>query len=226
MSPKKAAARFEPSGFFALRTPLLPVDEMIAWGERLEAVRAVSDPDELGAALARDRAVLQERLRRAIGRPELREALFVASPSLADASERWTKGSESRRTRKIAPALVSYFSRAVARATPFGLFAGSTVGEIGSRTSLQLASRDRYRRNSRLDMDFLWALADAMERDPLLRRSFTYRPNSSLYEVAGGLRFAESRLSGAGRAYHLVAVENTPYLANTLRRAGRRPGRR
>jgi hypothetical protein len=31
---------FTPSGFFALRTPLLSFDELLAWGEGLEAPRA------------------------------------------------------------------------------------------------------------------------------------------------------------------------------------------
>src|SRR5205823_90971 len=92
--------------------------------------------------------------------------------------------------------------------------------------SLQLSARRCYRRHSRLDMDFLWALAEAVERDHTLRPMFAYRPNSSLYEVTGGLRLVESRLSGTARSYHLVAVEKTPYLMDTLGRAqdGATPG--
>jgi thiopeptide-type bacteriocin biosynthesis protein len=68
-------------------------------------------------------------------------------------------------------------------------------------------------------MDYLWALAQAVERDPRLRRALTYEPNSSLYEVAGRLRLAEARLTATGRSYHLVAVDKSPYLTATLERA-------
>src|SRR5918911_221544 len=44
-SPQVDTTRFRPSGFFAFRTPLLPFDELLAWGEGLQAPgRAAQDP--------------------------------------------------------------------------------------------------------------------------------------------------------------------------------------
>jgi hypothetical protein len=128
---------FAPSGFFVLRTPLLPFDELPAWAE--------------GA----DRTELERRLRVAYERPELREGLYLASPLLCDALDAWG----SAHARKSLPALVSYFERAASRPTPFGLFAGCSLGEIGDRTRLELEERSRYRRHTRLDMDYLTAMA-------------------------------------------------------------------
>ncbi|MFI5217836.1 MAG: lantibiotic dehydratase family protein, partial [Candidatus Limnocylindria bacterium] len=62
-------------------------------------------------------------------------------------------------------------------------------------------------------------MADALARDPALRRAFTYRPNSSLYRVAGQVRYVESRLTGTLRSYHLVAIEPSEALEATLARA-------
>jgi lantibiotic biosynthesis protein len=215
----KAGQRYTPSGFFVLRTPLLPFEEMAAWGEGLEAVGALGDPQGLEAALERDRARLRARLLAAVTRPEVRDAIFVASPSVDEALEVWQKDPDSRQGRKLEPAVVAYFSRAAARATPFGLFAGCTTGTIDAQTRLHLQARERYRRHSRLDMDYLWALAEAVERDPQLRKLFAYEPNSSLYETAGRLRLAEARLTATGRSYHLVAVDKSPYLTAVLERA-------
>jgi lantibiotic biosynthesis protein len=215
----RAGQQFTPSGFFVLRTPLLPFEEMAAWGEGLEAVGSLGDPQGLEAALERDRARLRTRLLAAVTRPEVREAVFVASPSLDEALEVWQKEPDSKQGRKLEPAVVSYFSRAAARATPFGLFAGCTTGTIGAQTRLHLQARERYQRHSRLDMDYLWALAEAVERDPQLRKIFVYEPNSSLYEAAGRLRLAEARLGDDGRSYHLVAVDKSPYLTAALERA-------
>jgi len=215
----RAGQRFAPSGFFVLRTPLLPFEELAAWSEGLEAVGRLGDPRARQEALERDRARLRERLRALVARPELREAIFVASPSLAEVLDVWQNEPDTRQGRKLEPALVSYVSRAATRATPFGLFAGCTTGTIDTQTRLRLPGRERYRPHSRLDMDYLWALAEAVERDPQLCRAVTYQPNSSLYEVAGRLHLAEARLAETGRTYHLVAVDKSPYLSAALERA-------
>jgi lantibiotic biosynthesis protein len=214
-----AGQQFAPSGFFVLRTPLLAFEEMAAWSEGLEAVGSLGDRQGLEAALERDRARLRARLVAAVTRPELRDAVFVASPSLDEALALWQKEPESKQGRKLEAAVVSYFSRAAARATPFGLFAGCTTGTIDAQTRLHLRGRERYQRHSRLDMDYLWALADAVERDPQLRKIFVYEPNSSLYEAAGRLRLAEARLTDTGRSYHLVAVDKSSYLTAVLEQA-------
>jgi thiopeptide-type bacteriocin biosynthesis protein len=215
----RADQQFTPSGFFVLRTPLLPFEELTAWSEGLEAVGSLADSQALEAALERDRARLRARLLAAVTRPEVRDAIFVASPSLDEALEVWQREPDSKQGRKLEPAVVSYFSRAAARATPFGLLAGWTTGTVGAQTRLRLQARARYQRHSRLDMDYLWALAQAVENDPQLRRRFVYEPNSSLYEAAGRLRLAEARLTAAGRSYHLVAVDKSPYLSAVLEQA-------
>jgi len=68
-------------------------------------------------------------------------------------------------------------------------------------------------------MDYLFALTEELQRDPALRKTFIYRPNSSLYRAAGRVRYIESRLVEKSRSYHLVAVEDTAYLDTTLCRA-------
>src|SRR5205085_2668021 len=55
--------------------------------------------------------------------------------------------------------------------------------------------------------------------DAALRPELILRPNTSLYRAAGRLRYAEARLDGKLRSYHLVAVEPTDYLEATLARA-------
>src|SRR5215216_6133564 len=124
-----------PSGFFVLRTPLLPFTDFEEWSRGLEAAH-VDDPQALEAALQRDREALRERLRELLDRAELRDALVVASPTLSAAIEAWREVPDSERAQSTEQALVAYFSRAAARPTPFGLFAGSTVGTIAAKTCL------------------------------------------------------------------------------------------
>src|SRR5438874_11142848 len=89
-----ATDSLQPSGFFVLRTPLLPFDEWGAWGGELRAPRALGDPVRLEAALTADRALLTDRLRATWRRPLIREAVFLASPELDAALERSAERAE------------------------------------------------------------------------------------------------------------------------------------
>ena len=91
--------------------------------------------------MATDRAQLRRRLEDIVTTPEFRDALFVASPGLAAAVDLWRKEPDSDKGRATERSLVSYFLRAAARPTPFGLFAGCTTGTIGERTCLRLDDR-------------------------------------------------------------------------------------
>jgi thiopeptide-type bacteriocin biosynthesis protein len=188
----------EPSGFFVLRSPLLPFDSFLEWSS--------SDP-----------AKLRSGLRDWLAQAEIREAIFLASPSLEESLEHWEKDPTSERGAKVEQALVKYFARLCTRPTPFGLFSGITVGKTGEKTRLELSTRDRNRRVTRLDGEYLSALAArfAEEEAATLR----FEPNSSLYRAAARLRFSASRKTDAGRSYDLVAIEPTPHLEAALLRA-------
>src|SRR5262249_9014744 len=138
MSEQPRSNDFAPSGLFALRTPLLPFDELLAWGDGLASASAADDPARLEAAFAEDRARLRHRLRAVFTRPEAREALFVASPDLEERFDLWLREPEGEPGQKIERALVRYFARMAGRATPFGLFAGCSVGMVGEETRLVL----------------------------------------------------------------------------------------
>jgi thiopeptide-type bacteriocin biosynthesis protein len=217
--PERPDHGFVASGFFALRTPLLPFDDFLAWSEGLEAEAVLDDPARLEGSLADDRARLRSRLCAFVERPLIRDALFVASPDLDESLDVWLRDPDSERGQRIERAVVRYFSRMAGRPTPFGLFAGNSVGTTGDRTRLAIESQEKYERRTRLDMDYLFALAEALGRDPALRPAFAFRPNSSLYRAAGRLHYVEARLEEKNRTHHLVAVEDSAYLRAALARA-------
>jgi lantibiotic biosynthesis protein len=195
MSSSRAPG-FRAGDGIVFRTPALPVALLRDWQGDVEATRSRL------AALVDDAAV--------------REALFVASPSLSDAIEVWRKAPLSAAGQRAEHALVKYLARMMARATPFGLFSAVSVGQLGKVTSLQLAPRSEYRRRTRIDNDYLFALADHIARSPEARAKLSYRPNTSLYQSAGRVRYAVAQLDGKERRYHLASAELTPYLESTL----------
>jgi thiopeptide-type bacteriocin biosynthesis protein len=207
--------QLEPADFFALRTPLLSASVIDALGEGLTAPAAASPAD----ALAFDRQLIRKRLAELVARPEVREALFVASPSLLESLADWQRDPEGEKGEKVERALVRYLYRMSSRPTPFGLFAGCTVGTLGEKTTLAVGAIRDHLRHTRLDMDYLFALTRALDADLGLRDQLVYRPNSSLYELGGELRYVESRMIDGARSYHLTSVEPTPYLDQTLEQA-------
>src|SRR5262249_41626324 len=97
----------------------------------------------------------------------------------------------------------------------FGLFAGCSVGALGEETELATEEVSAYRRHTRLDMDYLSRLAEALQRDPRLARELLFRANSHLYEAAGRLRYAESRREHNVPTNGQGAVDRTDYLIST-----------
>jgi thiopeptide-type bacteriocin biosynthesis protein len=213
----RGSFEFAPAGVFVMRSPLLPWQELEAWGQDLEAPG--SNDAQLEGALVRDRAKLRERLRTALLRPEVREALFVASPALEGTLDLWMAEPESERGRGLELALARYYERMCGRATPFGLCAGFSTGTSGSRTRLVLPERAALRRHSRPDMHYLGAACAALQADPALWPLLNYLPNSSLYEAGGRLRYVESKFKEKRLSYLAVSAELTDYLGAVLQRA-------
>src|SRR5262245_25744561 len=209
------------SGFFAWRTAALPFDVLLDWCRGLRTPDCPGEPSQLGESLEDDRRLLRERLRRVLDRPDVREALYIASPSLVERIDVWRRDPAGAEGRDVESALVRYLQRMSGRATPFGLFAGCSVGGLDGATRLQLQEASRYRKRSRLDFDYLSALVEKLDALPESRATLRYRPNSSLYRTAGRFHYSEERLTESGRSYHLVAVDVTDYLEAALEIASR-----
>lgn len=209
----------EPSPFFVLRTPLLPFETLTRLGDGLEAPAALADPARLAVAWARDREQLRERLKALLQANAIRDAIFVASPDLDDAIERWLTDPADQRGDATERAVFKYVTRMSARATPFGMFAGTSVGKVGQTTHLAVRPRAECRRHTRLDMDYLVLLADALARDPAFAPAVLYTPNSSLYRSGDHWRYVETRMQGKTRSRHLVAVDDSAALTATIERA-------
>src|SRR5215213_823019 len=222
-STRSEKTRLEPeindSGFFILRTPLLPFDDFLNWSAELTAPGALNNPEQLALNLSKDRAMLRTRLSEFVSRPEVLEALFIASPDLCESLEAWQRGPESSRGQRIERALVRYFSRLTGRATPFGLCAGISVGEIGHETELMLVDRMHYKRHTRLDMKYLEKFMALLAPAPSFKNAHIYRPNTSLYPVADRFHYVEEERVENSRIHRLVAIDSSTLLVAALERS-------
>jgi class I lanthipeptide synthase len=206
-SPPAQATSYMMDGV-VLRTPLLPVSKF------LDLVAGLPTHEwDTREAFTAGAQIIRERVKSLVATPEIAEALFIASPALVDGVPGWLDEPLSQRGQKVERSLVKYLARMSSRPTPFGLFSGCSTGRQGETTILSLESLARIERHSRLDMDYLFALTESLNRSPAFRGRLRFRPNDTLVSLGDRYRYVEPRVgSGNTRRYHLVAVEKTPYL--------------
>ena len=185
---------------FILRTPLLPFQ----FYQKLTSGNNVED----------------QGLEEAFSDPLIREAIFLASPTLYFELEKWVKGElESKKEQRVKLSLLKYLSRMSSRCTPFGLFAGCTLGNFSNNTQLDIGSPKNHQRFTRPDMNYLVALSQDLAKKEHIKTQLIYFPNSSLYVVGEQLRYIEYFYVESRRQHQIVEIDNTPYLQKIIQAA-------
>jgi len=159
-----------------------------------------------------------DRLRLLIAAPIVREALFLAMPELDAAIDDWLADTRTSRTRDVESMLVRHITRMAFRPTPFGLFSGCAAARIAETTSLRIGAPSECRRSSRLDMQYLRLVAEALEHDPHIRATLQFRPNSSLSIADDEARYFEGHSGPTAPrvGFRLIEVESTRPLMAAL----------
>ena len=147
-----------------------------------------------------------------------KEALYLASPELyAELEKAILQGVISEPLRY---SLLKYVLRISSRCTPFGLFAGCSVGKFGDKTLIEIAPVDSYERQTRLDMNFAVAWAQQLAKRPEISRQLLWYPNNSLYKIGQQFRYVEYTYNKRNRREHsLEAVAYTDYLHIIINKA-------
>lgn len=197
-------ASFAPSGFFVLRTPLLPRARLLEW------TRAPGEAD-------------RDALQRAATSPEVLEALSLSSPELVADLDHWRRAPDSERGRKVERSVLRYLYRTASRATPYGLFAGCSLGTVTSTTPTVLALSDRqdWQKRATLSAERLAQLTFAVVSRPEIRPHLRLRANDTLYRVGDAWRYLETRRAGIETTFRLTAADSDAFLEQVLETARR-----
>jgi len=159
-------------------------------------------------------------LKEVYGNPIIKEAIFLASPHLFFELEKWNTGKlDSKKEKRIIFSLLKYLTRMSTRCTPFGLFAGCSVGTISDRTSIINNAPDQNTRHTRLDMNYLVALGQDLSKKKEIRSQLRYYPNSSIYVSGEQLRYIEYTYVNSKREHHVIEVDNSMYLQDIIETA-------
>lgn len=168
-----------------------------------------------------------ELLQAACERPELVEAVQLASPSLAAVLDRVAEGrAESlkvKQLRRAALALLRYDIRMRTRPTPFGLFAGVGGGRFD--TSAKWETGTGHRTRTRVDMEWLLSTVHRLEQDRLLLARVTVQAHAALTERGDRVVLDYASTLGrppGGPTRTSISARRTPVVAEILRE-GRGP---
>ena len=216
---------YTPFQNFVFRTPLLPINTFFQEMAKLEKK--------------------ENYWKEFLQKPLLQEAIFLASPVLYDEIDKYLSGylTKEKDIEKMKNAVLRYFSRMCSRCTPFGLFAGFSVGRFEEKSSraeeqekqksssaevqesgsageqegeIVLSPLSNYRRYTRLDMHYLCALAQNIGKNAAVQRNVKYYPNSSLYVLGNKLRFVEYYYKDSRRIHQISSVDFSEYLEQII----------
>ncbi len=171
--------------------------------------------------LTQDSVLTQETLKEACQANHIKEALFLASPSLYTAFEKWLDGklTSPSDSERMTYSILKYLSRMSSRCTPFGLFAGTAVGTFEDQTNIVLQNATQNGRHTRLDMNYLVALSQDIVKNESIRKQLRFYPNTSIYRAGEQLRYVEYHYENSRRMHHIVGVQHSEYLQKVLDQA-------
>ncbi|CEJ68248.1 hypothetical protein BN1195_00530 [Chryseobacterium oranimense G311] len=184
-------------------------------------LRTPSKPLNLLRTLFKGRDIQEKQLRNLVNDTYFREALFLSSPLLHSTLLKWLdQGLSKEKEEKLKISLLKYISRMSSRCTPFGLFAGYSLGQFGDYNEIEINPENQYVRYTRLDMQYLITFSQYLSGDKKLRNSFIYHTNSSIYRAGSQYRYIEfSYPGGLQRVHHIQAIDTTPHLEFLLNKA-------
>lgn len=144
------------------------------------------------------------------------EAIYIASPTLHQELTKLLNGTaiDEKTKRHIYLSLNRYFSRMSTRCTPFGLFAGCTIGKISKTTSIII--NKSVKTKTRLDMSYLCALSQELLKENEIRNKIKYYPNSTIFQIGNKYRYIETCNEKSKRIHRVSAVDYSCYLAKIL----------
>ena len=110
---------------FIMRNPLMPFDF-------IRKVTAGFDMTE-------------DELKEIYSLPEIKESVIIASPSLYERLENWLCGNikDKKQIEQLHDSMMKYLSRMSTRCTPFGLFAGFSIGAWSDKNNITLKEGKR-----------------------------------------------------------------------------------
>lgn len=179
---------------YVLRTPLYSISDLLSFFDEIK------DDDST--------------FKKKFSESLIQEAIFMASPSLYLILIKWLNGElkDFKKIEKLKNSLIKYLTRMSSRCTPFGLYAGYSLGTFAGENNILISNNSRHKKYTKLDMFYLVSLTNNLVKNPKIRDSIRFYTNSTLYSYHNELRYIEYTYYGLKRSHEIVSVEKTEIL--------------
>lgn len=186
---------------FSFRTPLLSWDE-------IEEFLQLSDRNEQIVWM-----------QKTLSEPIVLEALYIASANVYRLVQEWLKGelNDPERTEDLLLTFTKYLCRMGTRSTPFGYFAGPSLGTWGKETTITLPPRDQILRKISLDQSYLFnTVQTLLKTQPECYQYLSLLPNTTLQPIGDKAKYVNHTYAGNNLHYGIQSVRLTEYLEGVL----------
>ncbi|MDN5396816.1 MAG: lantibiotic dehydratase family protein, partial [Chryseobacterium sp.] len=115
--------------------------------------------------------------------------------------------------------ILKYFSRMSTRCTPFGLFAGISVGTFTGEESKTIVGKiNDFRNHVQLDMNILFSVIQIINQSKDVRKYLQYFPNTSIshYTYTDTLKYIEYKYISGIRNHLLTSIDTSDILQAIL----------
>ena len=172
-------------------------------------------------ALTSGKSITDEQLKNLCNDSIFIEAIYLASPALYSEMKKWANNeiSNVEKVEKLKLSVIKYFSRMTSRCTPYGLFAGCSLGVFADETNIIIEQAQNHNRHTRLDMNYLVSLSQSLAKDDIIRNRINFFPNSSIYKLGDKIRYVEYYYQNGQRKHNIVAIDTSKYLEIILDKA-------
>lgn len=181
---------YRPFDTFVFRTPLFPINKL----------NDILSNETLFGDLIKDLI--------------FHEAIFLASPVLYKETLKYLNNNlNDKDAKRLLNSLTKYIERMFVRCTPFGIFAACGVGQVcNNANNSNIVITSQIDKKTKLDMFYLYKLAEAISRSSSLRHLLKYHVNNSLYRVGRDYRYTEYEYVNGVRKYKISSVNYSEYL--------------
>ncbi len=163
---------------------------------------------------------LEELVHCRLNDPVFMEGLYWSSPQLYNAVLKYKEDNfKSSKANKLMSTLKKYLIRASTRCTPYGIYAGSAIANIGNHELLSGAGMER---KVRIDVGLLQQIKNTLEVDPLVWPHLRYSVNNSLFVIPGQYRFIESVIENGKTRYQISSIDQAEHLEKIITLAKKR----
>ncbi len=168
-------------------------------------------------AVGNDPLAFESYLRLIYSDPLLQHALHLASPVLYQQVLRLQNDELQNGKEELLNTLYKYLIRMSTRCTPFGLFAGYSLGAITENTRIRFDGENSLVLHTKMDAEICWQLVNQILQSPGVISQLKFFPNTSHYQIMDSYRYIERQADG--KTPGLSAIKSNRYLTRLLEHA-------